>query len=300
MVTVTVIHNPSAGGARRLGPFLSVLRKAGFQPDVQETKERGDATRMAESASAAGASLVIASGGDGTIAEVVNGLAGSRTALAIFPAGTANVLARELGISGEPAQLIAALESGKQFEICLGALRTTAKGNSPEDEARPWYFTTMAGIGFDAHVVAGVNLGLKRAIGKGAYVWSACRELIGYQESLYRVTIDGVEYEASLLIVSNGRFYAGRYLVAPEAKLTEPEFHVGLLKKGGRRAILGSAWALGRGRLSEREDYEIVTGRKITVSGPVDDPVQADGDLVANLPVRIDVRPGALKLLIMA
>jgi YegS/Rv2252/BmrU family lipid kinase len=292
MATLSIIHNPTAGGAKRLRRVLSALERQGFVLELSETKARGDATRLAEAAAAEGTSLILASGGDGTIAEVVNGLAGSQTALAIFPAGTANVLAREWGVTGGADQLLSALDAGETTEISLGALR-----GQGADARKPWYFTTMAGIGFDAHVVAGVSLELKRAIGKGAYVWAAGQMLLRHDQARYRVTIDGAEREAASLIVSNGRFYAGRYLVAPEANLTGPEFHVGLLRSGGRGAILASAWAMGRGSLAEHKNYKIIKGRNVEVSGPVGDPVQADGDIVASLPVRIEICPKALRLL---
>ena len=294
---LTLIHNPTAGGAGRLKGLLQALAAQGIAVSLRQTSGRGDATEMAAAAGAAGEAFVLASGGDGTIAEVVNGLAGSQSALAIFPAGTANVLAREWGVTGDPAQLLAALNAGKSRAISLGAIR--AGSDAGEDTAEPWFFTTMAGIGFDAHVVAGVSLRLKRIIGRGAYVWSAGRRVMRQETARYQVTVDGDRHEAASVIVSNGRFYAGRYLVAPEADLTEPEFHVGLLRKGGSAAILAGAWAMGRGLLAEHENYEIVRGRHIVISGPPGDPVQADGDIVAQLPVRIDVRPHALRLLAM-
>jgi YegS/Rv2252/BmrU family lipid kinase len=286
-----IIRNPTAG--RRGGPFagtLHRLRALGCQVEVRETAAPGDAEAWARDSAAAGYDVVVAAGGDGTIREVINGLAGIPDAppLAILPLGTANVLAVEIGLSSDPAALADTIAAGAGQPICLGRIRgQTGRGT---------VFTAMAGVGFDAHVVAGVDLGLKRILGKGAYVAEAFRQLVAYRFPRYRVVADGRAYEAASVIVANGRHYAGRYVCAPAAAIAEPLLHVCLFDSGGRLATLRYMVALQTGRLAARPDYRIVPARHVTIEAPAGEPVQADGDIVAHLPVDIDVVPGALRL----
>jgi diacylglycerol kinase family enzyme len=97
-------------------------------------------------------------------------------------------------------------------------------------------------------------------------------------------------------VVANGRYYAGQYVLAPDADLTEPSFQVCLFERGGRLAALRYVMALQLDRLVEEPDYRIVTGCEVRIEGPKGDPVQADGDIVAGLPVDIEILPGALRL----
>jgi diacylglycerol kinase family enzyme len=158
-------------------------------------------------------------------------------------------------------------------------------------------FLVMAGIGFDAHAVASVSPRLKRRLGKGAYAVAVLRELLRNVVPRYRVTVDGREQQAASVIVAKGRFYGGRFVCAPEARLETPEFHVCLFERGGRWAVLRYGLALALGRLHRLKDFRIVRGRRIDIAGPPGDPVQGDGDIIARLPARIDLAPRPLLLL---
>src|SRR5262249_45756430 len=153
-------HNPTAGnrGGHLLARVTAALATAGMRVATAPTAAKGDAARIARGA---GAATIVVAGGDGTINEAINGMrAGAR--LARIPAGTANVLAAELGLPGDAAALarIAAGETVRR--IHLGA--ATLSGGTRR-------FAMMAGVGFDAHVVAHVPLRVKRAAGKLAYGW---------------------------------------------------------------------------------------------------------------------------------
>jgi len=221
---------------------------------------------------------------------VVNGLAGAagpRLPLALLPMGTANVLANEIGLGRDPAAIARGIAEGAARPIALGR----ANGRR---------FTMMAGVGFDAHVVAGVDRGLKRLIGKGAYVVESLRQLSRFGFPRYRVEVDGVAYDAASVIVARGRFYGGRFVCAPAAGLETAQLHVCLFGRGGRWAVLRYAVALMLGVLPRLPDYRIVPGQVVLITGPAGDPVQADGDIVAHLPVRIDLDPTALSLVVPA
>ncbi len=257
---------------------------------MRDTAARGDAKAWAREAVCSNYDAVVVAGGDGTIAEAINGLVGARDAppLAILPLGTANVLAVEIGLSANPERLADV--------IAAGPIRTVSLGRICDRAGRHTYFSMMAGVGFDAHVVANVNLGLKRILGKGAYVAESLRQLAAFRFPRYRVVIDDRAYEAASVIVANGRHYAGRYVCAPDATISEPTLHVCLFESGGRWAALRYMAALQAGRLAERPDYRIVPVRHVAINAPAGESVQADGDIVAQLPVRIDGQADALRL----
>ena len=286
---VLVIQNPAAGGSRtRCAATLDRLRAFGCDLEIRSTARRGDAQAFARAAPGQGFDRVVAAGGDGTINEVVNGLAGTGVPLALIPLGTANVLAAEIGVKPDPGVLAETILRGEPRSVCLGRVR--------EASGAARFFVAMAGVGVDAHAVEGVHSGLKRVLGKGAYYAEILRQLLIFPFPRYRLSVDGIARDAASVVIAKGRYYAGRYVLAPEARLTEPVFHVCLFERGGRTAALSYACAMQRGRLADQPGYRIVTGRKVRIEGPMGDPVQSDGDIVARLPVEIDAVPDALRL----
>ena len=157
-------------------------------------------------------------------------------------------------------------------------------------------FILMAGAGFDAQVVATVNLGIKRRLGKFAYGLAILRQLLIYGFPSYRVVLDGSPRAAASVLVANAHFYGGRFVAAPAAGLQTPTFEVGLFERSGRAAAIGYALALFMGLLPRLKSYRILAARRIEIEGPVGEPVQADGDVIARLPVRIELLPAAIEL----
>jgi diacylglycerol kinase (ATP) len=281
---LVVIFNPTAGRrkARRLARALKLFARG--KPDlvIERTAARGDAEALARRAPA-GATVIVA-GGDGTANEAVNGrLVAGGGRLAVIPLGTANVLAAELGIT-DLASAAAAAQGGTPV-ICRPGL---ANGRG---------FVMMAGVGFDAHVVAGVSPRLKRLLGKGAYVIEMLRQLTCFGFPRYRVTVDGVTHEAASVIVARGHYYGGRFVVAPDARLDRPELQVCLFRRGGRWRTALYALALPLGLLHRCRGVEILTAERLSIDGPPGDPVQGDGDIIARLPATIELSPIALELL---
>ena len=292
-----VVVNPVAGRRRRglVQGVLERLRDRGLDLDLLETDGPGHARALAlEAARLArrgeGADLLVVAGGDGTINEAADGLAaagGAGLPLAILPLGTANVLASEIGLATRPDAVASAIAEGPARRISLG--RATAGGEAH-------CFVLMAGVGFDAHVVERIDLGLKRLIGKGAYVWESLRQIARFDFPAYRVAVDGRSFQASSVIVANARSYAGPYVAAPDASLLAPGFQVVLFEGSGPLAVARSALALFRNELHRLPEVEIVAGRRVRIEGPEGDPVQGDGDTLCRLPVEIESLPGALDL----
>jgi diacylglycerol kinase (ATP) len=290
---MTVVFNPTAGGRRRarLDETLKLLRASGCEVAVQATAARGDAETIARGFGVPpqALDLLVIAGGDGTINEAVNGLLSAggdgASSMALVPLGTANVLANEIGLATAPAAVARAIACGASVRAYVGV----ANGRC---------FTAMAGAGFDAHVVANVSLRLKRLLGKGAYVLESLRQLWRFPFPRYRVNVDGQSYDAASVIVAKGHFYGGRYVCAPEARLDRPEFHVCLFERGGRWNAVRYALALALGRLPRLPDFRVVRGRAVMIDGPAGDPLQGDGDIIAHLPVRIEIAPQPLRLIV--
>jgi diacylglycerol kinase family enzyme len=256
-----------------------VLIGHGQRVDVVETRYRGHATALSREAAERGSRLVVAAGGDGTIAEVANGLAGSDTHLGIIPLGTANVLARELGLPNEPRSLAAALAFGRSRSIWPG-LATGAAGER--------LFVQMLGVGLDAQVVHRLPLPLKRRFGRGAYVLQTVREALRYAHGPLTVRLDGKATHAAAVIVSKGRLYAGPYLLAPDAALCEPGFTVALFDQGGVLAALRYGVALPLNLLPRQPGLRLVAARQVEILGQ-GVPAQADGDPAGTVPLRVAV-----------
>jgi len=298
--TMLLILNPTAGRRRRglVDAVVRCVRAEGWTVDVVETGAAGDARRLAESCDAACHAVIAVAGGDGTINEVVNGLAARRDttpALGIVPLGTANVLAHELGLGFSAAAIARTMTAGRELLV--------QPGQATNGASSPRCFSLMAGAGFDAKVVAGVSAPFKRRWGRAAYVWRSLIEARRYRPVRYGVEIDGVRHEASSVIVTRSRHYAGPYIVAPDAALGEPLLHVCLFERWGRSHTLRFGLALLLGRLPRTGGYRVVCGREVHVSVLSDagedglQPVQIDGDNALTLPVSIGLSAGAVRLL---
>ncbi len=286
---VLVIHNPTAGRhkRRRLLEVIERLERWGAAVTCRETRRRGDGEVFAAEASAEAFDAVVAAGGDGTVNEVLNGLGDGPggVALGVIPLGTANVLACEIGI--DPAnsdQIARAIAFGPARRVHLGL----ANGRR---------FLLMAGAGLDAHVVAGVNVALKRRAGKLAYVVESLRQAMDYDFPLLTIRADGVEYEGRMAVACKGRFYGGPFIAAPDASLEAPKLDLCILPNSGVAGMLRYGLALPLGRLPGLPEVRVISARNIVITGPRGAPVQGDGDIVARLPAEISVAAETVDLI---
>lgn len=306
-----VIYNPTAGRRRRrrLDAALAVLRAQGVEVSLAETGGPGDPEAMARDAED-DVSVVVVAGGDGTIKGAVDGLAARAIAgrtvptLGVLPLGTANVLAGELGLPLDAVEAARVLADGVTADIHIGY----ADGRC---------FLIMAGVGFDASVVARIRPAMKRVLGKAAYVVEALRELARPQDCRYRVSVGGETFEAAAVVLANGHYYGGRFVLAPNASLTAPELQVCLFLRSGRWSVMryfvaialglpgrwGSAThvaAAALGLLPRPEDYRVVPATEATITGPPGAPVQGDGDIIGTLPMTARIAPQTLGIIVPA
>jgi len=286
MKKATMILNPVAGRKKEslVDRVITQLRE-NFSLTIVKTTMKTSGTALAEAALAEQTDLVIAAGGDGTIAEVINGLATSDTPLAIIPLGTANVLALELGIATDPLQAAADLREAQPRTIALGNIN----GH---------YFSLMAGVGLDARAVQYIeeNLALKRSWGRLGYLWMAFKSLSSYEYPLINLEINGIEQLARSVIISNSHYYGGKINLFPQTSVRQSGLVVLLQRKKQSTFQLLKALLkiLGNQPLSAGAGFEYFPGTEITLDAAIPVPIQVDGDFWGFTPARITSVPNAL------
>ncbi len=276
-----VIYNPAAGQGRsgRLWRVLDILSANGIRVRLEETRHAGHAAALArEAAGREPGVLVVAAGGDGTIAEVANGLAGRSARLGVIPLGTANVLARELNLPRAPLAVASALAFGRTRALWPGI----ARGGGSDR-----VFVQMLGVGLDAQVVHRLPGALKRVLGRGAYVLQTLREMARYDYAPIRLRIDGREAVAGSVIVSKGTLYAGQYMLAPDARPGEPGFTVALFERSGPWSALMYGAALPLNLLPCAPGLRLVRASHVEIFGHGEVPAQADGDPAGEVPITV-------------
>jgi diacylglycerol kinase (ATP) len=268
---MVIVFNPVAGRRRAhlLWRVLDVLVANGVRLELAETCRAGHAESLTLEAVKRGEKMVVAAGGDGTIAEVANGLVGTGVHLGVIPLGTANVLAHELGLPFSPKAVAAALAFGRTTTLWPG-VASSAEGNR--------LFVQMLGVGFDAHVVRRVSFPMKRFFGKGAYVLRSMAELTRYSYPPIRMRLDEVETQASSVIVSKGRLYGGRFRLAADAVPGAPGFSVVLFDHGGPWAAMMYGAALPLNLLGHAPGVRQIRANRVDFIGNEPLPAQADGD----------------------
>jgi YegS/Rv2252/BmrU family lipid kinase len=268
----------------------SMAREAGWQePTWHLTTPEDSGTGQAEAASVEGADLVIVCGGDGTVREVCAELAGTGIPVGIVPAGTGNLLARNLDI---PLYIRAAIDialTGQDRAIDMVAVRGD-KGPAGGDEhaeeedltAFESHFLVMAGMGFDAAIMEGVNEDIKRRVGWLAYVWSALKSLM-FPPTRLEISVDGGEWtthRARTVVVGNvGYLQAGMPLL-PDAAIDDGLLDVVLLYPRRFLSWLPLAFrVLSKGRRTD-ETVNRMTGRTVSIRAGSVVPRQLDGDSI--------------------
>ncbi len=290
----TLISNPKTGRyASRRRPveeLAAQLESLGVKVDVRLTQRPGDATEIASRAARNGSSDVIVAGGDGTINEAIQGLAGTKARLAIIPRGTGNVLARELGLPLDDEQALKIAAQGKSRQIYLGLAI-----DENTNESR--YFILMAGIGLDASVVKRVQPSLKKRIGKGAFWVSGLSHLATWNPRPFVLEINGHKYTSTFAAIGNGAKYGGDLAITPGARLDQPEFEVCIIDTRSRLRylhLLSQAMRTGM----PRDTPEVKFVNAITIKAHGDAHVQIDGELIGHLPMRFEIAPHCLEIIV--
>ena len=202
----------------------------------------------------------------------------------MLPLGTANVLAREIELPRDIEALAGLMAEASPKPVWPGRV-----GNR--------LFLMMAGIGFDAEVVAAVDPNLKRRIGRLAFVWAILLRLIRHQRCELRVTADGVEHRVAALIAAKGRHYAGPFVLAPKATLAEPRLDLVLFHDNGRIAALRYLGALLLGRIPRLKGITTLRVQTAAVSTFKPVSIHADGETVGAAPAQITLAAQPIMLI---
>jgi YegS/Rv2252/BmrU family lipid kinase len=295
-----LVVNPAARGLpplRRIQEAADWLRTRGWEVALETTAASGEATRLASRAASGGRSVVVACGGDGTIHEVVNGLAGSEAVLAVIPGGTANVWAKDARLPRAPLEAARVIDGGRCRRIDLGLIEWEASGGrSPERR----YFLLMVGVGLDAHVVARVSQGSKRRLGAAAYVLTAAREALFYHSQPVELKLDGRErlsLRLGWMLAGNTRCYGGVTHITNRALADDGLLELLIFPGYNLLRATGYGLATLAGRHYGAPGVTYRQAAEIEVAGPSSLPVQADGEFVGYTPLRLRVVPGALQVL---
>ena len=284
---VKLIANPVSGGdARpRIRLALETLQGLGAEVDLCLTTARGDARLAASRAASEGFDRVVAAGGDGTLNEVVNGIASADLPVAFLPLGTVNVFALEAGIPLQIDKACAVAMQGIPRAITLGRINGEL-------------FLLMASAGWDAAAVANVRPTLKRLLGRLAYAVSAVETLLVRPSPALQLQLrDGRRLKGFGVVVSNCRYYGGRYVVTPAASMFKDDLEVCLLCQGGRLAQLRFALSLALKRPLRAPLAEFLSVDEIRVDGAAV-AIQVDGDDFGALPAVIEAVPRAVTVVL--
>jgi diacylglycerol kinase (ATP) len=283
-----IIGNPNSGRAGDEGyleRFAKILRSGGLKVEVLNTEHPNHATELA---ALAGDRLIVAAGGDGTVNEVLNGLSPGST-LGVLPLGTANVLARELGLPLDAEEACRRILTGEVSHVDFGV--------ATNDSGAERRFACMAGIGFDAKVVGTVTPRQKRFLRGLAFAITAFRVLFGNKFPPLEILHGDETHVARFAIVANGHFYGGNYKVAGPGLLTSGALETILVERVStllRPDVF--AWIMARRPLNSAMRSFTSKEVRARASG-AEVPVQLDGELWGELPMSFRIEPGALSVI---
>jgi diacylglycerol kinase (ATP) len=299
-----LIYNPTSGRKRHrrfveIEQAARLLKDEGIATEIAPTKGPNSATEIARQAVEQRRGMVIACGGDGTINEIINGLAGSQVPMALLPAGTANILAKELGIPWDIPHAARLIPGGTIRRIALG-IAFPLNGNASEAMPRTGrYFLSVGGAGPDGAIVNGVHKGLKDSTGVVAYWVEGVRQLFGYSFPEMRIRSNGTERKATILIAGRTVNYGGPFKITTGANLYEDSFEFLINSGKSRLEYLACLPAIWLGKLREMDGIEMWKSAETIAEAAGNDPVyaQVDGEPVGKLPIQFKIVPDALSII---
>jgi diacylglycerol kinase (ATP) len=292
---IALVVNPRAGmnrAGRELPPLMAALDSAGHDYEVRTTKHQGHASELAVEAAQAGAAVVVAIGGDGTVNEVVNGLMnvdpGNRPRLGVVAAGSGADFARTFDLPEHTGGSLAGVV-GSSTPIDVGLMEFS-------DGSRR-HFVNIANVGLAAATVERAER-LPRRLGKARYVVALWPVLAGYTKCHISVTVDGIEHSkvAHNLLLANGRFAGGGMRFSPHSDPTDGVFD-GQMNVGPKRQAVTLVPKIFKGSHLPNDRILQLSGQRFVVEAERTLIVEADGELIGETPVTMTVIPGAIDLI---
>lgn len=236
--------------------------------------------------------MILACGGDGTVNEVAEGMVHSTVPLGVIPAGTANVLAHEIGLGRTAPEAASRLAACVPCRVSVGRVCSGENG-------RARHFLCMAGAGLDARIVYELSAGLKDKTGKLAY-WAAGFALAGRRLAEFEAVVDGRPRACSFALIAKVRNYGGDFEIARSVSLFDDRFEVVLFE--GRLALRYVRYLAGVAfkRTAGMRGVTTLRAREVRLQAPSDRRVhvQVDGEYAGRLPARVELVPDALTLMV--
>jgi diacylglycerol kinase (ATP) len=294
-----LIVNPASGAwdiRQELPAVLNYLEDQGWLTTLHETRRSGEATALARQACDEGADSVLVVGGDGTINEVINGLAESQVALGVLPGGTANVWAKELGLpTRSPLHLLPLVDSIKA--LVPGTRRRIDLG-----QANGRYFLQWTGVGLDAEVTYAMEPRTRRQrrLGALAYLVAGMATAANMVGTRTRIWIDGerIYRRSILLVISNSQLYGGRVRIATDARLDDGLLDLSIFAGTGFGSAIRTLLAVITGLHVRDPRHSSYRAHSIRIEADKPMAVHVDGEPYGTTPVECQVIPRALTVLI--
>ena len=249
------------------------------------TSRSGEAEALARHAVAEGFGKIVAAGGDGTINEIVNGIAGKNVALGLLPLGTMNVFASELGL---PAN---------DLSRCWEIIRENRIRPVDLPSANGKHFVQLGGVGLDAQAVKETSRAFKRNFGPLSYMISAAQIASRAPPRLRIESENAVTEEGSFVLVGNGRLYGGRFPFFKQAVIDDGLLDVVVFKRLNYIEIIRYLQNVIFTPQITSPEVEYFQTRRLRVSSDENVPVEIDGELIGNCPVEFKIRAGGLHVL---
>lgn len=295
-MSICIIFNPAARG-EKARKFQLSLEAFGGKFALKPTHCAGAARSLAAIAVQEGYTTIVAAGGDGTLNEVLNGIADSeggfeRARLGVLPLGTVNVFARELRVPAKLKEVWPLLESGPEIKLDVGCAEFQTSAGAAKR-----LFLQLAGAGLDARAVELVSWELKKKIGPGAYVVAGLQALGGVQSRITVRTETGAEATGDLALIGNGRLYGGQFPIFHKGDLQDGVLDVVLFEKVNWMSLPSIGWDFLLGRLFKEGRTTYLQGKQLSLRSDSRVALQLDGELVGELPAKFSVLPKRLRVI---
>jgi diacylglycerol kinase (ATP) len=289
-VKLTILLNPAAGrqkGRRRLAEALEMLRRAGVEPTIRESRSGQHLVELARQAEAEKPDVVVSAGGDGTHHYVLNGLAGTQIPLGILSLGTGNDFAKGLGIPREPEKAARALLGGRPKPIDLARIGSTL-------------YHCIAGVGFDSVVTRFANEQVRWVSGSPRYAWAILRCLKFYRPHRLEIRSDVIDFTGDVIFVTigNNRSYGGGLTMAPRARLDDGLLDVCIVPAMSKLELLRWVPATYRGEHLAHPGMGYFQTPRVTLTSPSRLELFADGEFIQELPATIEAVPNAVRVMV--
>jgi diacylglycerol kinase (ATP) len=285
MSSTLVILNPAAHSERAQRKRAQVESLA-QDCVVCATTRTGEAEQMARRGVEEGFEKIVAAGGDGTVNEVVNGLASTNVTLGLLPIGTMNVFATELGL---PIN---------DLELCWKIIENDSIRAVDLPKANRKFFVQLAGVGLDAQVVKETSSQLKRNFGPLSYLISAAQIAARQPPQLFIQSEDASIDEGSFVLVGNGRLYGGPFPFFKHAVIDDGLLDVIVFKRLGYLEIIKYLQDVVFSSDIRVPEIEYFQTRRLRVESHQSVPVEVDGELVGNCPVEFSLHERSLRVLV--